>query len=705
MLGLAMTPIVRGDVVQIPLAHNFNGMSHTGEQFDPDNPDGFRSISDRALVADGEQGSFGTDPIVGWTDLNYAIITDAGVLDLVHLGDRNTVAGGAWEWDSEPDGDNVGIQPDWLSDSDQHGEQRTDLESPLLLSGSAEIGLIYQASNGGSDVDFTLYFSDDSAVTVVVNAPDWFENRVPSAPNPGVLSQKQLSVYKGAEDTDNAAPGRDLNVAEAVVSLEELNLDGFGDYSGKELTAVSISNSSNFSAGFALFAVTVATEVSAPPNDDCADCTEVIEGRYDGTNHGASGEDVSSCGDNDWRDVWYCYRSSATGTATASLCGSDFNTTIAVYDQCDGTEIVCNDDFCGDQSEAGWEASAGSVYLIRVAGVDGAIGDFSLVIENGGPPVTVVNVALDYNFNGMVHVGEDSDPDNPDGFRSISDRAMNIDGGENSFGTDPIVGGTGLPYDIVLEAGVLDIVHLGNRNTVDGGTWRFDSEPDGDNIGIQPNWLPDVDQTGPQRTEFDPIVLDEDAEVGVLYNISNGGGDFDCTLEFTDGSSVVLRLNGPDWYQNQVPKSPGKGVRVQHQLGVYAGTGSTDQGFPDADLNIAEAVISILEIKEDGLGEFGGKRLNAISFSNRSRATAGYALYAATVRTSAPQGLRGDMNCDGSVDFNDIDPFVTALISQDDYEAQYPDCNYFNGDINEDGSVDFNDIDGFVECLINGGCP
>lgn len=66
--------------------------------------------------------------------------------------------------------------------------------------------------------------------------------------------------------------------------------------------------------------------------------------------------------------------------------------------------------------------------------------------------------------------------------------------------------------------------------------------------------------------------------------------------------------------------------------------------------------------------------------------------------------VRGDMNCDGAIDFNDIDSFVTALISRDDYETDYPACNWFNGDINQDQSVDFNDIDGFVECLINNGC-
>ena len=59
----------------------------------------------------------------------------------------------------------------------------------------------------------------------------------------------------------------------------------------------------------------------------------------------------------------------------------------------------------------------------------------------------------------------------------------------------------------------------------------------------------------------------------------------------------------------------------------------------------------------------------------------------------------GDMNCDGSIDFDDIDPFVTALISDGDYRATYPDCVFLNADINNDQSVDFNDIDPFVELL------
>lgn len=66
--------------------------------------------------------------------------------------------------------------------------------------------------------------------------------------------------------------------------------------------------------------------------------------------------------------------------------------------------------------------------------------------------------------------------------------------------------------------------------------------------------------------------------------------------------------------------------------------------------------------------------------------------------------VHGDMNCDGAVDFNDIDAFVEALADPNGYIADHPMCNIFNGDTDHSGEVDFNDIDTFVECLINGGC-
>ena len=65
------------------------------------------------------------------------------------------------------------------------------------------------------------------------------------------------------------------------------------------------------------------------------------------------------------------------------------------------------------------------------------------------------------------------------------------------------------------------------------------------------------------------------------------------------------------------------------------------------------------------------------------------------------EGL-GDLNCDGAVDFFDIDPFVLAVTDSAGYAAVYPDCDIMSADCNGDGLVDFFDIDGFV-AIITGG--
>ncbi len=59
----------------------------------------------------------------------------------------------------------------------------------------------------------------------------------------------------------------------------------------------------------------------------------------------------------------------------------------------------------------------------------------------------------------------------------------------------------------------------------------------------------------------------------------------------------------------------------------------------------------------------------------------------------------GDLNCDGAVDFGDINPFVLALTNPAGYGAAYPNCHRLTGDINGDGLVDFGDINPFVRLL------
>ncbi len=64
----------------------------------------------------------------------------------------------------------------------------------------------------------------------------------------------------------------------------------------------------------------------------------------------------------------------------------------------------------------------------------------------------------------------------------------------------------------------------------------------------------------------------------------------------------------------------------------------------------------------------------------------------------------GDLNCDGLVDFGDINPFVLYLSNFGAWQAAYTDCPPTNGDINGDGLYpDFGDINPFVALLSGGG--
>jgi hypothetical protein len=69
------------------------------------------------------------------------------------------------------------------------------------------------------------------------------------------------------------------------------------------------------------------------------------------------------------------------------------------------------------------------------------------------------------------------------------------------------------------------------------------------------------------------------------------------------------------------------------------------------------------------------------------------------LRRDAGTEIVGDCNCDGLVNFDDIDPFVLALSSPGDYAFQYPTCYRLLADCDGDRDVDFDDIDPFVGVL------
>ena len=213
----------------------------------------------------------------------------------------------------------------------------------------------------------------------------------------------------------------------------------------------------------------------------------------------------------------------------------------------------------------------------------------------------VVEVALNYNFNGIAHAGEVGNPDDPLGYRSISDRGLNFAGGVPN---DPIL----WRYQVVTAPQVLDIVHLGNRNTVSGGLWAFDVTANANVVGTQPAWLPEVDQAGPQATQLiDPVRMDGSSSASLIFQVSDGGGSFDIAFGFASGGPVVATVSGGDWLGGSLP-----GVSDVDSAAVVGD-----------DLNLTERTID--------LSAQAGRVLTSITFQNASNPNAGYAIVAMNV--------------------------------------------------------------------------
>ncbi|GAB4329977.1 MAG: hypothetical protein Kow00127_22260 [Bacteroidales bacterium] len=123
--------------------------------------------------------------------------------------------------------------------------------------------------------------------------------------------------------------------------------------------------------------------VNPLPGDDCTSpvaIAEVVDYSFSTTSATQSGYNPGCGGTTDPYDIWYEYTATYNGTVTASLCGSSFDTRIALWDGCGGTVLACNDDDCGLQSAITFDVVAGNNYLIQVGGYSGATGSGYLTI-------------------------------------------------------------------------------------------------------------------------------------------------------------------------------------------------------------------------------------------------------------------------------------------------------------------------------------
>ena len=107
-------------------------------------------------------------------------------------------------------------------------------------------------------------------------------------------------------------------------------------------------------------------------------------------------------------DVWFIFQATHTGTATASLCGSNYDTKVAIYTgtTCPvgpNTALAGNDDStaCGGnglQSRVTFPCTAGNQYLIRVGGYLGRQGNVQMTVASAPAP----DCPADFNMDGGI---------------------------------------------------------------------------------------------------------------------------------------------------------------------------------------------------------------------------------------------------------------------------------------------------------------
>ncbi|MCA9242382.1 MAG: hypothetical protein KDA32_00395 [Phycisphaerales bacterium] len=166
-------------------------------------------------------------------------------------------------------------------------------------------------------------------------------------------------------------------------------------------------------------------------NDDCANKSAISDGvtAFDTSTATTDGPSESSCGGAITSDKWYVYTASCTGDATIGLCGSSFDTRLAIYDgNCPvsaNTAIACNDDSCGNASEVTFSVIGGAQYLVRVGGAgvagSGTI-DISCTAVSGVPNDNCANaIPINDGSHSFDNTGATTDgPDEPAGCTEFS---------------------------------------------------------------------------------------------------------------------------------------------------------------------------------------------------------------------------------------------------------------------------------------------
>ncbi|PVW16535.1 T9SS-dependent choice-of-anchor J family protein [Marixanthomonas spongiae] len=332
-----------------------------------------------------------------------------------------------------------------------------------------------------------------------------------------------------------------------------------------------------------------------PTNDECENAYALSCGD---TYIGETVSDTDS-GGNAAPDEFFSYTGSGdTEIVTVSLCGSgtDFDTVLKVYDSCDLTTIVAeNDDSCGLQSEVTFVSDGISEYLIMVEGFGSNSGNFELTITCEAPIENdfcdgALPIECGETITGST-VGATPDTDAPvcNGTDITAPGLWYTFTDDSGLVTDYTVSLCGSDYDtkvsvfsgdcnaLVCEAGNDDSCGLQSEATFQGdgnSTYYILVHGFASNAGdftLNVDCLPvpppnddiansiDVDEIGFPYTDpavampaattegGNPNNCNIDGANGVWYNfVSNGDGTATATVDSPAGVTVVTFFEAPD---------------------------------------------------------------------------------------------------------------------------------------------------------------
>jgi hypothetical protein len=416
--------------------------------------------------------------------------------------------------------------------------------------------------------------------------------------------------------------------------------------------------------------------IPAPPpaNDTCAGAIAVCPGATPGTTSGASLEGSATCdGSSPGPDVWYTYTPATSGTATFSLCGQpQWDSVLSIHSACPGTtgnQLNCSDDDCGGQATHGTitrSVTAGTTYTIRIGGYSSNnVGPFTLNIT--GPACQSANYTLTTDVT-------------PTGAGSI---VLAPPGGSYAPGT--VVTVTANPatgYHFDHWSGDLS----GSTNPT---TITMNSDKSVTAVFALDQETLTVNVTGQGDVALDPPggMYDYGTSVQLTANAASDWG-FDHWEGDLTGSTnpATLLMNGP------------KNVTAVFVINQYTltvdivGQGTVALNPPGGTYPAGTSV-------QLSASAAAGWHFDAWSGDLSGSTNPADVTMTDNLTVTAVFGRLGDLNCDGVVDFGDINPFVLSITDPAAYQATYPSCVILHGDFDGDGEVGFGDINPFIAAL------